>query len=175
MICHSVFQAVQQRSSSGVRIGGLYGSAETALVCLILPEPDLKNVRLVNKQWSGIAVNVLWSYLTIDLAQCCPLRPFLNPTPGDVLENIKELEITSPPQARLDPLLARKATSNLLALMGALLSDSLLDFRMPHYQIDRNTLRLLLRNQSQLNSLRVSSSQYEQDGLPGPNSISMWI
>ena len=113
--------------------------------------------------------------MSTDPAQCRPLRPFLNPTPGDVLENVKKLKITSRPQARLDPLLARKVTSNLLALIGALLSDSLLDFHMPHYQIDRNTLRLLLRNQPQLNSLRVSSSQHEQDGLPGPNSISMWI
>lgn len=137
-----------------------------------LPKATLKELRLVNKQWSALAATVLWARVSIDLNETGNRKMgyLINSSFCEVLHNLKDLTITTrsmPP----DTLMAREATTNLLRLLGALPRDNLTAFRCPRFSLDPSIVGLLLRTQSHLNALHFCLNEKQSAEVPGTTYV----
>lgn len=138
-----------------------------------LPRADLKSARLINKQRSAVTATVIWSKVELNLTKTddANLENLLRSYPNGILDNVNDLAIAPrsihPPSSDAQGC----AVSNLLKLLIALTRDSLVGFRSVDFCLNRDTLALLLRTQSQLRTLTLSLHETEQSGLPGPAHI----
>ncbi|XPS67772.1 hypothetical protein M3J09_000070 [Ascochyta lentis] len=135
-----------------------------------LPNSSLKNVRLVNKQWSAAAATILWSDLTLDLVETGhrKLDALLDSESGGVLDSVKKLSISTG-QSGLSTTCRGYITELLHDLFIALPRDCLIQLSSKHLTFGRRTAELLLRTQSNLRTLTVSLS--EQGGIPKKNLV----
>ncbi|KAF9701490.1 hypothetical protein EKO04_000160 [Ascochyta lentis] len=136
-----------------------------------LPNTDLKNVRLSNKQWSASAAMILWKELTIDLidSNTRNVVTILDSNSNGILDNLKNLSISTCKGFLSQPL-QQQVNISLLVLLGTLKRDCLNAFISSEYALSKYELGILLRNQTQIKKLAVSLTT-DKGGPPGENYI----
>lgn len=136
-----------------------------------LPGANLKQARLVNKQWGAVAASVLWEHLCIDLVdtETRKLSALFHPYCKAIFTNVKQLTITTA-WKDVEELEGRhRIYSNLVGLLSILTRDSLTSFESVDLTLDRNLLGLLIQTQSRINDLNFCMTGEDDGGsLPDP-------
>jgi hypothetical protein len=120
------------------------------LISGLLAMNDLKNLRLINKEWNVSAASALWVSLTTHLQET-PIRSLDELLAGGCLNFVRELGIRS----SYSPQPALSVDDALIQVLLALPQDRLRKFEVDN-QLHCRTVGLLIKNQTQLKSLSVS-------------------
>ncbi|KAF3003039.1 hypothetical protein E8E13_006784 [Curvularia kusanoi] len=129
---------------------------------------SLTNARLVDKRWSAVAATVLWYHLDVTLDDSAKFDALLKSSPNGVLDNVRELSITSDPSGPRSFEQKQQTGTNLLKLFSVLPRDCLWAFHNKNFLMEPISVCLLLRCQSKLRTLDVRVSHLSHDSFPSP-------